>query len=181
MIQQKKKAIEKYREDNNEIFWQHELTDSLLTIFKKLNIKVRDYQLGLYGSYIKIDLNDDIGNLSGIRALTWLENNLFDQLRISRSNWIKNRKNYLKYGQDYRQGKIPPCPLTGICYDEDFLDSLKNSILKNNLTLKESFLSLVNTYEKILNDENDYQNSEEYISEHLIDNDYEFLESGSRY
>jgi hypothetical protein len=175
----KKRAIEKYRESNDDIFWQSEIFDSFKAIFEHSNIKIRDYSLGLCSrSIVKFDIEDQIGDLSGVRALAWLENNLLYKLRISRSEYLKKRKAYLSYGSEYRIGKIKPCPFTGVCYDETFLESLIED-LKSGSTIKEAYSSLADTYEKILQSEYDHQNSEDYISEHLTVNDYEFLETGS--
>lgn len=176
----KQKAIEHYRNTCSEIFWADELLESFCAVFKAANVTLKDYELGLYNSNIRIDLNDTIGDLTGARAFAWLENNLFYKLRITRADYLKNRKAYLSYGRDYRIGCVKPGPLTGYCADESFLNHLTDAIKSGN-TLKDAFLQLADVYQSLLNQENDFQNSEEYISEHMQANEYEFLENGTQY
>lgn len=176
----KERAIENYRAHNDEIFWQSEIFDSLKTLLDTAGIKLLDYSLGLDHSYIKIDLDPDVANLTGARALAWLENNLLYKLRITRAEYLKHRRDFLRYGSDYRIGKIKPCSLTGYCADDDFLDALLKDARAGN-PLGDCFKWLANTYQRILQDEYDHQNSDEYISDHFVANNYEFLEDGSMY
>lgn len=170
----KEKAIENYRAKNFEIFWSQEIFDSLKELLKLANVSLRDYSLGLERSYIKIDMEEEIKNLYGPRAIAWLENNLLCKLRVpwKGKRRIKGRK-YKNYA-----GMIPSCPLTGICFDDDFLNELRENIKKN--TLYDSFMWLADKYQSLLNAEHENQNSEEYISEHFSMNGYEFLETGEQ-
>lgn len=177
----KEHARDKYREKNYEIDWQIELFQSLMAVYKAANIKVKDYSLGLNSySYMKLDMDDNVKDLEGSRALAWLENNLFYKLRITRAEYLKNRKAYFGYGKHYRIGCVKACPLTGVCFDVDFLDDLQNSV-KNGMCLGDAFKGLADTYVKLLQSEYDAQNSDEYIDEHLEINGYEFTEDGNFY
>ena len=51
--------------------------------------------------------------------------------------------------------------------------------IKDGTDLKTAFEGLATEYQKIINDEIEYQNSDEYISEQLEINDYEFDEEGN--
>ena len=73
---------------------------------------------------------------------------------------------------------MKPCPFTGYCADEDYLESLVNDI-KQGIDLKTAFKGLAAVYQRIIQNEIEYQNSDEYISEHLQINNYEFLEDGN--
>lgn len=172
-------AIEKYRErfEHWEIPWQHEIFQSLKKLLETTNIKLVDYQLGLCSySYIKIDIDEDTGNLEGARALGWLENNLFWKLRTTRTEYLKNRKQNFSYG--HRIGKIKDCPLTGIHFDHDYLAALKENIL-NGCNLKDAFRNLADTYVKLLETELDNENNPETIKENILANDYEFYKNGN--
>lgn len=177
----KQYAIEKYRDHSvdYEIHWQHELFESMKAVFDTAGIKIKDYQLGAYSySYVKIDMDESIYNLTGARALGWIENNLLSKLRVTRAQYLKNRKDYFRYG--YRIDKIKDCPLTGYCADHDFIDVLIESV-KTGDCLGESFkLRLPETYVKLLEQEYEYQRSDEYITETIEANEYEFLESGEQ-
>ncbi len=180
----KEKAIEQYRKDHcqDEIFWANETLDSLKGLFKNCDgVSLKDYSLGEYNSYIKISFtNEEAENLSGKRAFAWIENNLLSNIRIPENSFSLNgtRRKLAQYGQYYRAGMIKPCPFTGYCADDDFLASLLNDI-KDGTDLKTAFEGLATEYQKIINDEIEYQNSDEYISEQLEINDYEFDEEGN--
>jgi hypothetical protein len=172
-----RRAIERYRDRNYEIHWQEELIDSFSAVYAAMNVKLKDYSLGLHSySYVKIDLEDSIANLSGARALGWIENNLLAGLRMTRHEYMKNRKNNFQYG--YRIGKIKECPFTGTCFDMDFLDCITKE-LKSGDTLGEVLKRrLPEKYVELLQAEYDDQNSDEYISDTLIANEYEFTAAG---
>lgn len=176
-----KRAIEDYRERYSEDAYPlDEVMQSLKGIFEVAGIKLLNWSIGSYNphNYVRFDLGD-AENLTGARALGWLENNLLSRLRISRSEWLKRRRDYLKYGRDYRQGKIRPCPITGICYDEDFLEDLQTSI-KDGATLKDAFKGLADKAGQILDSEYEYRNSDAVIQETLEANEFEFTEDGKR-
>lgn len=63
------------------------------------------------------------------------------------------------------------CPLTGFCYDYDFLINVDTLGLKNACT--KLIESIHNEYELMFEDE--------YLKEHCESNDYEFLENGKLY
>ena len=175
------KAIENYREYtiSDPIPWSNEIFDSMKAIFDLLHIKLLDWQLGAHCySYIKFEIDQDTGDLSGSRAIGWIENNLIDLLRVTRGSYLKNRKDYFRYG--YRVGKVKDCPLTGVCFDHDFLDSLLDSI-KSGMTIKDSLSGLADTYQRLLEREYEASQESEYIREELQHNGMEFLENGEIY
>lgn len=177
----KEKARDWYREMSAEDSYPlDEMIDSLKALFKAAGIKLTNWSLGAYNqnNYVRFDLGDS-ENLTGKRALAWLENRLFNDLRITRAEYLKNRKAYLGYGDGYRIGKIQPCPLTGICYDEDFLDALKKAV-KNGDTLKDAFNSLADKCASMIEAELDYRNKDEQVEESINANEYEFTEDGRR-
>lgn len=176
------RAINRWNDTSEDLFWSTEIIDSLLKIFDIANIKIKDYSIGAYcRSYLNFELDDQIKQLTGARAYAWIENNLFYKLRITRADWIKNRKNYLSYGKDYRQGKIPPCPLTGYYFDDTLIDSFKTNIFDRGYNLDQCFDDLFYLTIKELENEYDYQRSKEFLADHFELNDYEFLENGKIY
>lgn len=178
---QKQQAIENYRSRYaNDIHWQDELLSSLKAIFEHSGVKLADYELGAHcHSWLKPEFsNDDIEEISGSRAMAWLENNLLDGLRVS--YYGKNRNKLRKYGKDYYAGRIKPGPFTGYCADEDFLNELIKNV-RHGYTLKQCYSWLADKYQQLSEQEYEYQNSDEYISESLEMNDYEFTENGEIY
>jgi hypothetical protein len=175
----KEKARDWYRKANtSESYYLDEIYDSLKALFKAANITLKDWSLGPYnrGNQVTFDLGD-ASELTGRRALAWLENNLFAGLRITAHEFAKNRKDYLKYGPDYRAGKIKPCPLTGICYDEDYLDALRKSI-KEGDTLRDAFRNLADVCGRLCEAECEYRDEDEQIDEDIRANEYTFTEEG---
>lgn len=187
----KQTAIKYYRDNKDEIFWQDEILESLKTLFKFCDgVKLVDWSLGLNNSYISVSFsNDETEELSGKRAWAWVENNLFYKLRYKAG--IKFQKERVWMSDNVKHctnpegafihhiGELKECEFTGVCYDEDFLDSLRKDI-KDGCDLKTAFKGLAATYQMILNNENDDQNSDEYISEHLEANEYEYNEDGNQ-
>jgi hypothetical protein len=172
----KQKAIEKYREKYAyDLPWCESIIDSLLTLYKTAGVNVKDYQLGMDRSYVKIDLGD-ANELKGTRALAWLENNLLDKLRIKYR--APDRWKLSKYGSDYRAGKIKPCPFTGYCSDDDYLDHLIKDVRAGH-DLIDCFRWLADYCQELITEEYEDQNSEESIKETFEANEWEFTESGN--
>lgn len=174
----KARALNDWNSKRDEVFWSDEIIESLKAVFKHTQgVRLKDWELGICSrSFVKIAFDqEEAETLTGPRALAWLENNLLAGLRIPyRGN---ERWSVSKYGASYRAGMIKPCPLTGVCFDEMFLDSLIESVKKGE-ELREAFEGLAGVAEKMLNDENDAQNSEEYFADHCDANGYEFDENG---
>src|SRR5687767_12059963 len=80
------KAHSRWNDDNTEIPWSGEIIDSLKAVFEHSGIALRDYSIDAYGySYVKFDMESDVQELKGQRALAWIENNLLADLREKRT------------------------------------------------------------------------------------------------
>lgn len=177
----KEKARAWYREaaasDNYSL---DEMLESLKAVFKVLGYPMKDWSIGPYnrGNFLKVDLGD-ANDLTGKRALAWLENNLFDQLRITPAQFKTKQKEYMSYGTDYRPGNVPPCPLTGVCYDDDLLDALRKDVIAGE-TLKDALQGLADKVQAMNEAEIEYQNEDAQVDEMLIANGYTFNQDGKR-
>lgn len=157
-----------------------EAMDSLKALFDNMcGVDLSDWRIGPYRSFIRVVFyRDEVGELSGKRAIAWLENNLLYKLRIpfvSEKRWKLS-----KYGACYRPGMIKPCPFTGVCWDELIIDDIRTS-LRSGMTLADSLCGLADTLQSTLESEDEYQNSDAVIDENMIETDYEFTEDGSIY
>lgn len=173
-------AHEGYEQDcyNWGIAWTSEIIDSLNAVFDASGINLSDYSIDSYShSYVKFDMNDDTRDLQGARAQAWLENNLLSGLRIDYAS--AKRWELSKYGSYYRAGMIKPCPFTGVCYDEDFLDALRDSV-RAGATIGEAYDNLAELARKLFENEWDDQLSEEYFVDHADSNEWEYDEDGNR-
>lgn len=161
-----------------------EMIDSLKGFAESIGSKLSDWSIGAYSqnNKVRIDLNSDWHELSGSRALAWLENNCLAQFRIpsvsysAKSQGAKLRRELAKYGNGYRAGCVKPCPFTGMCYDESIIAHLKNEF-KNGENVKEAIRGLSDLFGNMADSEYEYATSEEC----LIDNSdgYEFDEHGN--
>jgi hypothetical protein len=171
----KARALEDWKGKQTEIFWADETIDSLKALIKSAELKLKDWGIGAYShSYVRLESFEG-EDLTGKRALAWLENNLLAGLRIPYRG--AKRWELARYGSYYRAGMIKPCPFTGYCADDDFLDELRKDI-KEGSTVKEAFEALADKARRMLENELDAQQSEEYFKEHADANDYEFTEDG---
>ena len=185
----KEKTIFDYREGTTEIFWADEILESLKGLFENCSsVELKDYSLGEYNSSIDVRFyNEETEEISGKRAFAWIENNLLCNIRykqgishIKERVWTSDCVKSVDRKDGYflnNAGKIKECPFTGYYADDDFLDSLLKDI-REGADLKTAFEGLASEYQKIINNEIDYQNSEEYIIEHMEANNYKFDENG---
>lgn len=106
--------------------------------------------------------NDDILDLSGPRALAWLENHILSPLRIPWSG--PERRRLARFGPYYRPGLVKPCPLTGVCYDEDLLSTLACT-LRDGATVREAIQAFFHTARTLIAQEQENFESIEYATE----------------
>ena len=174
------RALDHWVEHHHAIFWRDEILESLTALFDHCNgVTLKNYSLDYCQSWLTLSFDeDDARQLQGARAMAWIENNLIYGLRIS---WrgIK-RKELSKYGRYYRPGMVKPCPFTGLCYDDEYIDALLKDI-KEGATLEQAFEWLVGTYQKMYTSEIEEQQSLEYFKEHASANEYQFLKDGTQY
>jgi len=182
------KALDALRERNTQSgdnFFAEECIDSLCKLCEAAGVSVTAYSFGAYSrNYLKLEMHDDYQDLSGPRALAWLENNLLGPLRqcwVRAVQWKKwmEKTPWRKRPYEYtKPGKVPECPFTGMMMDEVLLEALFESIIKDGDTLYEAFKGLEYHVTKVLEAEYDYQQTEEYLLEDAEANEYEFLASG---
>lgn len=179
----KERALEDHRQRvySEPLDWGEEILQSLKGLIDACDLRLVDYSLGLDRSWLEVSLPYDVQGLSGKRAMAWIENNLLWKLRIP-YGIHKKYKEYQKYNPSYDDnhlrpydaGKILPCPFTGYCADDDFLDALLEAV-RDGETLQDAFRRLARTYQKIVEQEYEYQASEDY----LRDLDQEYHDDGS--
>jgi hypothetical protein len=173
----KERAREDYRESINErdSEWiTGEVFDSLKATCVFAGFGLEDWNIGEDSDHLRLDIPEDIENIEGPRAFSWLENNLIGPLRAP-WKWTAGRK---KYGE--RPGMIKSCPFTGVCYDEDMLESLRESIARGR-SIKDSFIGLGHTAMNIIRAEMEYRRTDEAVAESIEANEYHFFENGKIY
>jgi hypothetical protein len=154
--------------------WNDEVMDSLKAIIKAAGYRLTDWNVSSSNySYIKLSSNDNIDDLSGARAFAWLENKILSKHRIpwlpftnaKRREYAATLKAYSPCHPAgkrhfYAPGCVNPCPFTGYCGDESFLDDLKDSI-RAGMSVRESLLALARCAQKQFEDNEEQATSEE--------------------
>ena len=139
------------------------------------------------------DLHNIDGEISGSRLYAWIQNNLshiWTEICVFskhedggfKSNWWDYKYDCVKYRNSRikRVNNIEGCPLTGVCYDYDFLQPIIEFMKCPSKDTSNEDLELPN-YKDVAQRDIDWMNSDEYIDETIICNEYEFLEDGTRY
>lgn len=131
------------------------------------------------------------GTISGARLVAWIQNNLSHYWE--RKNYIskhtdgsiKNSYWQHKYGCTKKKislvfstNNIENCPLTGTCYDYDFLLPIIEFMRKPSARIDNTDLQLPD-YETIAERDKDFD--DEYIIENIEANEYEYNEDGTIY
>lgn len=179
------RALKRHAEDVGRFdadIWGEEILESIKGACRAAGIEIKDHSLGAYSpSFLSVRFSGhyygygDPGDLSGPRAMAWLENNLLGPCRITPKKAAEYRAK--KYGRYYRAGLIKPCPFTGICYDEGIIERLARCI-KEGDTLREAFEGLACYYREQLESEIEANSTAEAFIEHAAVNDMEFREDG---
>jgi len=187
----KERVIQNYRERGgyNDDFWGNERLES--------------YQKSkeIYDQLESIE-----GEISGARLVAWIENNLSHLWRVPKrigkhkekySGVVTKRRqrngfyfsfSHYEWKYDcirhrmshvFEVNEIDGCPLTGVCYDYDFLEPVIN-FMKNpkESTTNLDLVSSVPSLDYISQRDWEEQNSDEFITDQLEANDYEFTEDG---
>ncbi len=203
----KNTAIKNYRNQDNDNcdFIYSDAEKTVEKFCEAFSVKTgRDSWLDCYTSHI----DDFILNLTGLRLQKYLYNNFGSTLykrkylkhgenfenrpvklfRMQKLNEINQGPNKGKFYFTYYSNlkKDTCCNLTGVCYDNDIMQPIYNFLEdrnpeSNNTTFESLFIDCFQSLKKSLENECDYMNSDEYISEQLSENGSEFTENGQIY
>ena len=169
------------RVDNDPyVSWQEETLDSLLACLEACGLRRGQYtyELGAYSpSFIRVRHDADWLDLRGPRALAWFENHVLGPLRVPFTPMAEGgkRRQHAKYGT--RAGSVPPCPFTGFCTDDDYLDAIRES-LKGGESVREAIGGLAFTYQRFVEAEWEYRRSPEGFADWADCHTQYFTESG---
>ena len=188
----KERAIEEYRSDMT-LDWQDDINATIEAIAKAMNCSYDYHSYDGISFHVSFSPCDFGYELSGVRAWAFIENNFITPNEKpktyylhgvihcdGRKNW--SRKSKINYTLD-------DCPFTGYiadcCFAEAWEEWKKNFTIETKTHMGstvEDFIKLV--AEKLSKEwtyDNEYQMSDEAITEVIEANDYEFLEDGTFY
>jgi len=160
------------RANDYDIPWCDEVFDSLKALVKATGYTIKDYEISqeAYRSYIRID-ELPCDELTGKRALAWLENQVLSPLRIPFNG--ARRWELAKYGAYYRAGMVNPCPFTGACFDEDLLDALRKDLVSGT-SVREAVEGLADTAAHLIESQIEDYCSEESARDSLENEEKEY-------
>jgi hypothetical protein len=170
------RAIDGWQSSSDEIPHQDEVIDSLKACIEHSPFRMGRWEVGPHSpSWMKVEGDENVLDLKGPRALAWFENHYLGTLRIPWQG--KRRESVRRYGWAYRPGMLEPCPFTGVCYDDDFLEHLIKC-LKEGDTVREAFESLAVVAQRLIEAEFDYLTSRDGFLDMAEANGWEFTEEG---
>jgi hypothetical protein len=190
----KQKAIDNYRSQGVDQFYYDEIIDSIKKLSDIFNLKFGRKYTDIRTGHIE----DNILQLSGVRLYKYLINNYY--VDLFRPKYIKcidreiRCKQFICEVNKYKNGTISTflyskmkydnsCVLTGVCYDDDILKPIYDFLNKpeKSVTFEDLIQDVECAIQKTFNDTEEWVNSEEYITEIIEANEYEFTEDGNRY
>jgi MoaA/NifB/PqqE/SkfB family radical SAM enzyme len=120
-----------------------------------------------------------VDDYTGQRAYQWIK----EQLGIKsfeRVNYTRRDRQGFYYNIIRNDGKVMSCPFTGYYADDYFLYNLLNDI-KEGFILKEAFFNLADCAARIIEDELEFQQSEENFIDYTESNEIFFDENGKMF
>lgn len=149
------------------------------------------------------EYGEEMLNLSGNRALSFLWNNYGNDITSPKSYWTKftyiDGRQHAKNRKSKCLRETGNCPLTGVCYDNDALDPLWNflegkspdekpMVIQHqfkyrfeNWTVKDIIEDCVDSLCDAWEREEEYRLSDEGLVESIESNGYEYYEDGTFY
>lgn len=161
------RALDKHRDNvmnEDSAFYTEEIYDSMRNVWAAAG-----YSEGRYG------MDPDVAALTGKRAWAWFEHKLQEPYRIPWQGQL--RRYYAQFGRYYRPGMVPPCPFTGVSYDEDMLDDIRDTLRRGG-TVGNALGNLRNVADRLADAELEYRCSEEAFLEDAEANNWEYTEDG---
>jgi len=187
----KEKAIEDYRNKSDYNDYSEEITESVKAVIELFNLKTGRSWDDIRTSHI----DDSILELKGVRLYKYIENNYYNDLFTPKYIGSKDRKITGKQfifearkdhkGNDYtmifsKLKRNNSCPLTGVCYDNDILQPVYDFLKKpsKDVTFEDLIRDIEGAITKCYRDNEEWVNSDEYITETIEANEYEFTKDG---
>jgi hypothetical protein len=187
----KEKAVSQYRnKDYDYQFYYNEIIDSVKKVVDLFNLKTGREWTDIRTS----DIDDNICNLSGVRLYKYIINNYGNCL--FKPQYLKCIDRAVKYkafickinkGQNgeytmlySKYKKDNSCVLTGVCYDDDILEPVYSFLARpdKSMTFEELINEVESAISKTFDNTTDWINSDEFITDEIEANDYQFTKDG---
>lgn len=172
----KQACIEKHRGYNQYGYaWDGENQDTLKKFLDVFNVT-----LSRNGNIV---MNSVHSELTGIRLMSYLWNNYRNDLFKPKYIYNKSKGVYVTMKSRYSKCQIDnSCVLTGYCMDDDILQPVYEAMNKPYPGTFEDLLNeCIHAYEKAVERDHEYQDSDEYIIEEIRNADNDYMADGSIY
>ena len=196
----KQKAIEWYRDGNSsDSFYADEIIYSVKAMAEIFNLKFGSEYTDIRCSHI----DDNILELQGVRLYKYIVNNYWGSLYkrkflgcIGDNKVIKHRMSKTRFYDMNKGARVNSsnfiysnvqfsnnCTLTGVCYDNDILQPVYNFLQHpdKSTTFADLISDIESAVTKCFNDNEEWVNSDEYITETIQANEYESTADGRRF
>ena len=141
-----------------------DLRETLEAIVKGFGFKLIDYRYGLYDQGSRVHVSGYEDHLYGNKAIAHV-------LRILMEHGYKRPA---KFSEMKFNGQ---CGFTGLCYDDDILEGLWESLMDGN-SIRTAFDHISQTLCKICESEYEYQTNEDNARDQCRNRDEEYTDEG---
>ena len=153
---------------DNDHYAVYEIVDTLKAFCTHYDIQILDWSISAHsdrGERVDIDCGD-ISELHSVRLWKYINNNY--------STYFNN---FTKKQDQVLNGN---CPFTGVCWDENALDPMRDFMKKpDSLNYRELMSDCIDELISALHRDSEYRDSDEAIREDCICNDYYFDDQGA--
>jgi hypothetical protein len=167
----KERAVTDYWNEGHNFAWEGENLDSLKKFYDVFSSLVKSGNRNW--SDVCIIGDDNVMELSGMRAATYLWNNYKDDLYKGK---------YYSRGGKSRYSKIQLCNccvLTGYCMDDDILKPIYKFLSKpDQRTIEDLMQECVESWRIACEHDYEYQQTQAWFEDMADANDWEFTEDG---
>lgn len=167
-------AIHNYREYTqryDDYSWQNENNDTL-----KAFADLFEINLNRGTDNPRFELYDNILELSGQRLATYLWNNYRTKLYKGKYYYTKTKSRHSRVTLEHSG------VLTGYCLDDNILSEIYSFIAKpDSRDFKTLLINCLESWEYAVRRDQEYQDSDLYIIETIIANEYDFTKDGKQY
>lgn len=190
----KQKAVESFRDyRSGDDFDYSEYKASLAAFADDIGITINDWSYGLDGCTVSFDFGDleGLDTMTGARAYAWIVNNVkglrpgprvyYKTREVNRHGFTRNERIVKYVSGVYRADDC--CNYTGVFCDENLMQPFREFLLKpDSRTIEDLIREAIDNYCSTLQDDLDYRESDEFLTEELINGDTpEFFENGTIY
>lgn len=190
----KQKAVECFRAYRSGIDFDYsEYKASLAAFADDLGININNWSYGLGGCTVDFDFGDleGLDTMTGARAYAWIVNNVKGlrpgprvytvSREVNRHGFTRTERIVKYVSSVYRAGDC--CNYTGVFCDENLMQPFREFLLKpDSRTIEDLIKEAIDNYCSTLQDDLDYRESDEFLTEELINGDTpEFFENGTIY